>query len=115
MPVAVNIPAAGYVEYTYEIVPTGFAEDKWVQASQILPSSPQFVHHAVVYIRPPDSKWLREVPVDVPFTAGSLHDEKLQHEAHWTDSDMLLVYAPGSSPDNWPDSHGEIYSRRFPI
>ena len=21
----------------------------------------------------------------------------------WTDSDILLVYAPGSSPDNWPD------------
>ena len=58
MPVAVNIPANGDVEYTYEIVPTGFTEDKWVQASQILPSGPQFVHHAVVYIRPPDSKWL---------------------------------------------------------
>ena len=104
MPVPVNIPARGDVEYTYEIVPTGFTEDKWVQASQILPSSPQFVHHAVVYIRPPDSKWLRDAPTGVPFTVGSLHDEKLGHEAHWTDSDMLLVYAPGSSPDNFPDT-----------
>ena len=25
------------------------------------------------------------------------------HDAHWTDSDMLLVYAPGSSPDQWPE------------
>lgn len=104
MPVPVIIPPSGDVEYTYEIVPTGFTEDKWVQASQILPSSPQFVHHAVVYIRPPDSKWLRDAPTGVPFTASSLHDEKLSHEAHWTDSDMLLVYAPGSSPDNFPDS-----------
>jgi len=104
MPVPVNIPANGDVEYTYEIVPTGFTEDKWVQASQILPSSPQFVHHAVVYIRPPDSKWLRDAPVGVPFTASSLHNEKLSHEAHWTDSDMLLVYAPGSSPDSFPDT-----------
>ncbi len=73
-PRPINIPASGDVEYTYEIVPTGFTEDKWVQASQILPSGPgQFVHHAeVVYIRPPDSKWLREAPVGVPFTAGSL-------------------------------------------
>jgi hypothetical protein len=104
MPVPVNIPANGDVEYTYEIVPTGFTEDKWVQASQILPSGPQFVHHAVVYIRPPNSKWLREAPVGIPFTAGSVHDEHLSHEAHWTDSDMLLVYAPGSSPDNFPET-----------
>ena len=104
MPVPINIPANGDVEYTYEIVPTGFTGDKWVQASQILPSSPQFVHHAVVYIRPPDSKWLRDAPIGVPFTATTLHNEKLSHEAHWTDSDMLLVYAPGSSPDNLPDS-----------
>jgi hypothetical protein len=104
MPVPVNIPAGGDVEYTYEIVPTGFTEDKWVQASQILPSSRQFVHHAVVYVRPPNSAWLHNAPAGVPFTASSLHDEKLSHEAHWTDSDMLLVYAPGSSPDNWPDT-----------
>jgi hypothetical protein len=104
MPVAVNIPANGEVEYTYEIVHTGFTEDKWVQASQILPSGPQFVHHAVVYIRPPDSEWLREAPVSVPFTASSLHDPHLSHDAHWTDSDMLLVYAPGSSPDNFSDT-----------
>jgi hypothetical protein len=104
MPAPVDVPANGDVEYTYEIVPTGFTEDKWVQASQIIPSSPQFVHHAVIYIRPPDSKWLRDAPIGVPFTASSIQDEKLSHEAHWTDSDMLLVYAPGSSPDNWPDS-----------
>jgi hypothetical protein len=39
----------------------------------------------------------------VPFTASSLKDEKLRHQAHETDTDMLLVYAPGSSPDQWPD------------
>jgi hypothetical protein len=102
MPVAVDIPASGTVEYTYEIVHTGFTEDKWVQLSQVLPSSPQFVHHAVIYIRPPDSDWLRNAPVGVPFTASSLNDENLRHQAHWTTSDMLLVYAPGSSPDSWP-------------
>lgn len=103
MPRPVSIPAEGDVEYTYEIVPTGFAEDRWVQASEVRPSSRGNVHHAVVYIRPPDSKWLREAPVGVPFTASSLQDEKLRHEASSTESDMLLVYAPGSSPDSWPD------------
>jgi hypothetical protein len=103
MPNAVAIPATGDMEYTYEIVPTNFREGKWVQMSEVRPSSPDHVHHAVVYIRPPDSSWLRGAPLGVPFTPSSLHDEKLGHEAHATDSDMLLVYAPGSSPDRWPD------------
>ncbi len=59
MPAPVAIPARGDVEYTYEIVPIGFKTDKWVQMSEIRPSSRANVHHAVVYVRPPDSKWLR--------------------------------------------------------
>ena len=103
MAAPVSIPARGDVEYTYEIVPTGFETDKWVQMSEVRPSSRGHVHHAVVYIRPPDSEWLRNAPVGRPFTASSLSDEQLRHQAHSTTSDMLLVYAPGSSPDRWPD------------
>jgi hypothetical protein len=103
MPVPVRLPAAGDVEYTYEIVPTGFAEGRWVQMSELRPSARDHVHHAVVYIRPPESNWLRGAPVGVPFTASTLHDPHLMHEAHSTTSDLLLVYAPGSSPDNWPE------------
>ena len=102
MPTPVALPAHGDVEYTYEIVPAGFTEDKWVQMSEVRPSSRENVHHAVVYIRPPDSKWLRHAPVGVPFTAADMTDEDSRHGAHWTDSDILLVYAPGSSPDQWP-------------
>jgi hypothetical protein len=98
----VALPAHGDIEYTYEIVPTGFTDEKWVQMSEIRPTSRENVHHAVVYIRPPDSKWLRHAPVGVPFTASDMTDEDSRHGAHWTDSDILLVYAPGSSPDNWP-------------
>ena len=103
MPKAVQIPARGEVEYTYEIVPTHFAEDRWVQMSEFRPGSPAHVHHAVVYIRPPDSQWLRHAPVGEPFTASTLSDPLERREAHETTSDLLLVYAPGSSPDEWPD------------
>jgi hypothetical protein len=102
MPQPVNLPATGDVEYTYEIVPTGFIEDKWVQMSEIRPTS-RDVHHAVVYIRPPDSKWLRKAPVSVPFTPSSFSNAEERAEAHATTSDMLLVYAPGSEPDIWED------------
>ena len=103
MPVAVKIPARGEVEYTYEIVPTHFSQDRWVQMSEFRPGSPAHVHHAVVYIRPPGSHWLQHAPVGEPFTASSLTDPEEQRQAHETTSDLLLVYAPGSSPDQWPD------------
>jgi len=103
MPKPVPIPAHGEIEYTYEIVPTHFAENRWVQMSEFRPGSPAHVHHAVVYIRPPDSPWLRHAPVGEPFTASTLTDPVEQRQAHETTSDLLLVYAPGSSPDAWPD------------
>ena len=103
MPKPVAIPARGEIEYTYEIVPTHFTEDHWVQMSEFRPGSPAHVHHAVVYIRPPESQWLRHAPVGEPFTASTLKDPLDQRQAHETTSDLLLVYAPGSSPDQWPD------------
>jgi Copper type II ascorbate-dependent monooxygenase, C-terminal domain len=102
MPKPVEIPARGEVEYTYEIVATHFAEDRWVQMSEFRPGSPAHVHHAVVYIRPPDSEWLRHAPLGEPFTASTLTDSEERRQAHETTSDLLLVYAPGSSPDEWP-------------
>jgi hypothetical protein len=98
----VRIPATGDVDYSYEIVPTHFKEGRWVQASEILPGLPEHVHHAVVYVRPPDSPWLRHAPVGKPFTAETLSSPADKKDAMWTDSDVLLVYAPGSTPDNWP-------------
>lgn len=103
MPAPVKLPASGDVEYTYEIVPTNFTEGKWVRMSELRPSARDHVHHAVVYIRPPESNWLRGAPVGVPFTASTLRDPHLMHDAHSTTSDLLLVYAPGSAPENWPE------------
>jgi hypothetical protein len=103
MPLPVKLPADGDVEYTYEIVPTHFREDMWVQMAEVHSSAPQYVHHAVVYIRPPDSNWLRHAPVGAPFTASKLSNLQDRLDAHGTTSDLLLVYAPGSSPDRWPD------------
>jgi len=103
MPKPVPIPARGEVEYTYEIAPTHFTGDKWVQMAEVRPSSAEHVHHAVVYIRPPDSPWLRHAPVGEPFTASMLSDPEERRQAHETTSDLLLVYAPGSSPDEWTE------------
>ena len=100
----VAIPADGDVDYTYEIVPTHFAEDRWIQSVEVLPSLRASVHHAVVYVRPPNSNWMRHAPIEIPFTADELTDPEDRRGAHWTDADVLLVYAPGSSPDEFPPS-----------
>ncbi len=111
MPRPVPLPAHGDVEYTYEIVPTNFAEDKWVRMSEIRPRLRQNVHHAVVYVRPPGSNWLRHAPVGAPFTASTLENEQDRHDAEFTTSDILLVYAPGSSPDRWPEGMAKFIPR----
>lgn len=108
MPKSVALPASGDVDYTYEIVPTGFKEDRWVRGVEILPALRANVHHAVVYVRPPDSNWLRHAPVGAPFTAATLSDPEDRRGANWTDSDVLLVYAPGSSPDDWPEGMAKL-------
>lgn len=108
MPKAVALPADGDVDYTYEIVPSGFAKDTWVRMSEVRPSSRENVHHAVVYVRPPGSKWLRGAAVGIPFTAMDMTDEADRRDAHWTDADILLVYAPGSSPDEWPADFAKL-------
>jgi hypothetical protein len=102
MPVPVSLPATGDVQYTYEIVPTHFTTGRWVQMSEVRPTARAHVHHAVVYVRPPNSTWLREAPIGKPFTAGDMTDPKMHADALATTSDMLLVYAPGSAPDRWP-------------
>ena len=114
MPKPVAIPAQGDIDYTYEIVHTGFTEDKWVQMSEIRPGSRSHVHHAVVYIRPPGSTWLAKAPFDMPFTRSGPKDSMDEHDPHngaMASADLLLVYAPGSAPDQWPDSLAKLIPR----
>jgi len=62
-PKAYEVPASGTIEYTYIIVPTGFHEDRWVSGAELRPSNRAVVHHASVFVRPPESTWLRQYPV----------------------------------------------------
>ncbi|HVO96579.1 MAG TPA: hypothetical protein VMT15_00855 [Bryobacteraceae bacterium] len=86
MPKPFPIPASGAVEYQYFPIPTGFREDRWVQAVEVRPANPSVVHHIVAYIREPGSTW----------THGP------------TKNDILAVYAPGTTPDAWPDGMAKL-------
>ncbi len=108
MPKPTPIPAEGDIPYMYVIIPTHFTDDRWVRMVEIRPGNRSVVHHAVAYVRPPDDPWLRGAPVGVPFSSDDLTDEKLKRDARWTTSDILLVYAPGSSPDQWPQGYAKL-------
>lgn len=108
MPVPKKIPAEGDIPYQYIILPTHFKEDRWVSMSEIRPGNRMVVHHAVAYIRSPQSTWLRGAPVGIPFSADDLSTETLRRDAMWTTSDILLVYAPGSSPDEWQEGFAKL-------
>lgn len=108
MPEAKRLPTHGDVPYQYVIIPTKFKDDRWVRMSEIRPGNRAVVHHAVAYIREPGSSWLRGAPVGKIFTADDLSDPAQRRDAMWTDSDILLVYAPGRSPDEWPQDYAKF-------
>ena len=45
-PLAHVIPATGYVDYRYAVLPHVFTHDTWVQAIEIVSDNPRVVHHA---------------------------------------------------------------------
>ncbi len=60
MPVDAQIVASGQMEYLHYIVPTNFAEDRWVQEMEVRPGNRAVVHHIGVYLRPKGSQWMSE-------------------------------------------------------
>ena len=46
-----SIPADGTVPYLYFTIPTGFKEDKWVQAMEIRPGNRGVVHHVIAFVQ----------------------------------------------------------------
>jgi mono/diheme cytochrome c family protein len=45
-----TVPAEGTVQYQYFFIPTGFTEDRWVQAAEVRPGNTAVVHHVIVFI-----------------------------------------------------------------
>lgn len=56
-----SVPAEGVVEYQYFVADPGFEEDKWIRGAQVVPGNRSVVHHAIVFVRPPDGARMRGV------------------------------------------------------
>ena len=88
------LPESGMVEYQYVIVPTGFAEDKWVQAAEVRPTELSSSSTSLLMSADPDPTDFRDHKPAVFFEAvPSKTDEKVDTSA--LPSDFLVGYAPG--------------------
>ena len=78
------VPASGSVPYQRFRVPTGFAEDTWVQAAEARPGDRSVVHHLLVFVHRPDpraTKLRRTGRLVVGYAPG----------------DMPAIYPPGTA------------------
>lgn len=80
-----KIPATGTVDYQYFVVDPQLKEDRWVSAAQVIPGDPSVVHHAIVFIRPPD-------------------------DAEFLGIGWLTAYVPGQMATKFPPG----YARKIP-
>lgn len=110
MPAAFDVPAKGKIDYQYIVVPTGFTEDKWVRIVEARPSARSVVHHVVVYVREPASKWLRgEAVPGVPFVPPrTTPDGRPRSDIGGGGSDILTIYTPGNIPDNFAPQQAKL-------
>lgn len=65
-----TVPPTGTVEYQYFVVDPKLTEDRWIKAAQVIPGNASIVHHAIVFIRPPDGEPIKGVSWLTSFVPG---------------------------------------------
>ena len=107
LPKEFAVPESGMVEYQYAIVPTGFTEDKWVQAVEVRPTERSVVHHIIAYVREPGSNYFKDQKPGVFFEAPPAKtDEAVDTSA--LPSDFLVGYAPGQPAEILPFGEAKL-------
>ena len=95
MPEEFAVPAEGVVPYQYVTVPSGFTEDRWVQAAEIRAGNRGVVHHIIVFTQAPPEKEAR------PATGGAPSEGRAGF-------DKLVGFAPGEQPRVYPKGTAKL-------
>jgi len=90
MPLDVQLPATGTINYKSILVKANFTEDRWVVAAEMRPGNTASVHHMRAIVRPPNSNWMKDAVPGVAYEAG---DPEIGRQA--ADSDLLGKFNPG--------------------
>jgi hypothetical protein len=91
MPTEYHVPTSGTIEYQHFVIPTGFTEDKWVQVVELRPGNRSVVHHAAVFVRTPNSKWMQGVKPGEAVSGERTSGQGIGDE-------LLDFHVPGSVP-----------------
>ncbi len=89
LPKPISIQAEGTMPYQFVTVATDFAEDKWVQAYDIVPTDRRVVHHVIVQVHPKGS---------------DIRDRGEGSEGYWA------AYVPGNTAHHYPKG----FARKLP-
>ena len=106
MPAKIDIPSTGVIEYTYVIIPTGFTEDKWIQAAEARPGARTAMHHVIAFLRPPGSNWLKDAVPGQPFIPGK--GQRGQRGLDSVPGELLVGYAPGLPPTELQEGQAKL-------
>jgi hypothetical protein len=106
VPQAFHVPAEGTVPYQYIAVPTGFTEDKWVQAVEIQPSNRAVVHHIIGSVRAGGSPGKKgeyfTFDIEKARVAGQKAGQEPPMFSSPADSEVLEVFVPGGAHPQLP-------------
>ncbi len=97
-----RVPATGTVEYQYFVVDPKFKDDTWVSNVQILPGNRAVVHHAIVFIRPPDGGRFRGVGWLGAYVPGQRVMSFPSGHARLVPADSKLVFQMHYTPNGTP-------------
>ncbi len=118
--------ARGLDENLDFVAPTGFTEDRWVQAIEFRPGNRRAIHHAVVLIQTPDMMKAEQASA-APANGSSIFqtqgtNRKVRDDVPVVDDGCgaqrdgggnnarfaLTVYAPGRNADVWADGTAKL-------
>jgi hypothetical protein len=95
LPIPIEVPATGVVDYTYVVMPTHFTEDHWVKMAEVRADQRSVIHHVLAFVREPGSHWLEDAKPGVPYIPKA---EGKGGPGGGLPGELLVGYAPGLQP-----------------
>jgi len=93
-----EVPAEGEIKYQYFPTPTGFTEDKWVQAIELRPGARSVVHHILLFAREPGDRRpaaFRQVALGGSSEGSETREPAL--ESGGATGNLIATTAPGTN------------------
>ena len=100
MPKPFELPATGTINYKYIVVHTNFKEDMWVTAAEMRPGNAAVLHHGKVWVRPPNSSWMKGAIPGVAYEMETQRDVIGRNSAE-EGNDILGKFNPGLGPQRF--------------